>query len=333
VAGVIYPPLVKLVTIQYLRAAAALAVVVFHATARAGYPMVVGAAGVDVFFVISGFIMWTVTERPTAPGAFLAHRLLRIVPLYWLATFAAAATAHPDLLRLTAALLFVPWRAPDGNVWPVLVQGWTLQYEMFFYLLFAAALFLPRRGQLVALSIALVALALLSRAAPIGSPLAKTYTDPILLEFLAGIWLADIWRAGKLPAAVGPVLLAVAVAGFAAAGVAGLDPHGWTRLLVWGLPAWLLVAGGLALEPKAPVSRVGLALGDGSYSIYLFHTLIAGVVWRLPLGLALIPIAIVASTIGGVLLFRFVEAPIMRRLRGKPVATTEPPAQAAAQRP
>jgi exopolysaccharide production protein ExoZ len=314
---------VKLLTIQYLRAVAALAVVVYHATARAGWPIVVGAAGVDVFFVISGFIMWTVTERPTTPGGFLSHRLIRIVPLYWLATFVAALTSHPDLIRLTAALLFIPWRAPDGHVWPVLVQGWTLQYEMFFYLLFAAGLALPRRGQLMALSIALIGLSLASLVLHGDNPLARTYTDPILLEFLAGVWLSALWRSGRLPIAAGPLLLALGVAGFAAAGIARLDPQGWIRLVVWGLPAWLMVAGALALEKQAPKSRTGLALGDGSYSIYLFHTLVVGAVWRLPLGAALVPAAILASAVSGVLLFRFLEAPLTRRLRGKPVATAE----------
>jgi len=311
----------KLVSIQYVRALAALAVVLFHAT-RSHHAFLVGAAGVDIFFVISGFIMWTVTERSTTPGTFIAHRLLRVAPLYWGATLIAAILVQPDLARFAAAVLFVPWRAPDGGIWPVLIQGWTLQYEMFFYVLFAAGLALPRRAQLASITIALVGLSSISLAGPSHSPVLHTYTDPILLEFLSGIWLAILWRAGGLPLKAGPPLLAAAAVSFVAAAIAGTDPHGWERLVVWGVPAWMLVAGCLALEERMPVFRLGLALGDGSYSTYLFHSFITSVVWRLPLGAAIVPVAVVASAAGGWLIFRFVEGPMTRLLRGKSPATT-----------
>ena len=307
----------KLASIQYARALAALAVVLYHATARGDAWFQVGSAGVDVFFVISGFIMWTVTERETKPETFLAHRLLRIAPLYWIATLTAAALARPDLARLVAAVLFVPWRAPDGAVAPVLVQGWTLQYEMFFYLLFAVGLVLTRRLQLALITTALVGLACAGLAGPNHDPVIHTYTDPLLLEFLAGIWLAVLWREVKPPKHAGSLLLAAAVLWFVIVGVARLDPSGWARLVFWGVPSWMLVAGGLALEKHMPVSRLGLALGDGSYSIYLFHGFITSVVWRLPLGAMAIPVAVVASAAGGWMIFRLIEAPLNRFLRDR----------------
>lgn len=307
----------KLVSIQYARALAALAVVLYHATARGDAWFQVGSAGVDVFFVISGFIMWTVTERETKSETFLAHRLLRVAPLYWIATLLAAVLAHPDLARLVASFLFIPWRAPDGAVAPVLVQGWTLQYEMFFYLLFAVGLALARRLQLAFITAALVGLSCIGLAGPTRDPVIHTYTDPLLLEFLAGIWLAVLWRAVRLPQWAGQSLLAAAILGFALVGVARLDPAGWARLFFWGVPAWMLVAGFLALEDRMPVSRLGLALGDGSYSIYLFHGFISSVVFRLPLGPLHIPVAVVASAVGGWLIFRLIEAPMTRFLRDK----------------
>ncbi|APG86790.1 exopolysaccharide production protein ExoZ (plasmid) [Sinorhizobium americanum] len=70
--------------IQYLRAGAALAVVIFHAAERTGHHFAVGAAGADVFFVISGFVMWVISERrPLAPAKFIADRIRRVVPIYW----------------------------------------------------------------------------------------------------------------------------------------------------------------------------------------------------------------------------------------------------------
>jgi len=312
----------KLVSIQYVRALAALAVVLFHATQRVHVPFYVGAAGVDVFFVISGFIMWIVTERGTRAETFLAHRLLRIVPLYWIGTLIAAILVQPQFDRLAASFLFIPWRAPDGRVWPVLGQGWTLQYEMFFYLLFAVGLLTPRRVQLAAINIALIGLSCISLAAPSDDPVLHTYTDPILLEFLAGIWLAVVWRSGRLPLHAGAPLLTAGILAFAAVALAEIDPQGFPRLLFWGAPAWMLVAGCLALEERLPKSRIGVALGDASYSIYLFHAFITSAVWRLPFGPLLVPVALVASAAGGWVIFRLLEAPMMRILRGKPVAVT-----------
>ena len=314
----------KLVSIQYARALAALAVVFYHATARGDAWFQVGSAGVDVFFIISGFIMWTVTERETKSGTFLAHRLLRIAPLYWMATLLAAVSARPDLARLVASFLFIPWRAPDGAVAPVLVQGWTLQYEMFFYLLFAVGLVLTRRLQLAVITTALVALSCIGLAGPPHDPVVHTYTDPLLLEFLAGIWLAVLWRAARLPQWAGRPLLAAAIVAFTLAGVARLDPTGWARLFFWGVPAGLLVTGFLALEDRMPVNRLGLALGDSSYSIYLFHGFISSVVFRLPLGPMLIPVAVVASAVGGWLIFRLIEAPMTRFLRDRTAGAPRP---------
>ena len=117
-----------------------------------------GQAGVDIFFVISGFIMWVTThDRPTTPLRFMTNRIVRIVPLYWLITLAVAAMAFavPSLFRgvvltpehVIKSLLFIPHYYPGmpTRVWPLLLPGWTLNYEMVFYLVFAIALLLPRR--------------------------------------------------------------------------------------------------------------------------------------------------------------------------------------------
>ena len=122
--------------------------VAFH-TGRA---TILGQAGVDVFFVISGFIMWMVTAEPVGPAQFLWHRVVRIVPLYWIATLIMAAHRSSSVSDTVNSLLFWPYRDANDELWPVLVQGWTLNFEMFFYLLFAAALIIPRRFQLLSLT-------------------------------------------------------------------------------------------------------------------------------------------------------------------------------------
>ena len=110
-----------------------------------------GGAGVDIFFVISGFIMvYTTMDREITPWSFMADRIARIVPAYWAATLGVffLALVAPSLLQtshmqwgeLFKSLVFVPFRKANGLVQPVLFVGWTLNYEMFFYLMFAAGL-------------------------------------------------------------------------------------------------------------------------------------------------------------------------------------------------
>src|SRR5438045_2337056 len=148
-----------IVPIQMLRGIAASMVVFVHLDvqlARLGYRTLGSgwlATGVDIFFVISGFIMWVSVERrpDMTAGTFLRNRLIRIVPLYWLVsagvltmTFAAPQLLHTTVFsapHAIASFLFLPARHPVvGNFWPLLIPGWTLDYEMLFYVLFAAAI-------------------------------------------------------------------------------------------------------------------------------------------------------------------------------------------------
>ena len=124
----------------------------------------IGQAGVDVFFVISGFIMWTVTSTETAPHVFLLRRVIRIVPLYWVATVIMAIHQKASFSAVLKSLCFIPFFGEKGLIWPVLVPGWTLNYEMFFYLLVCVTLLLPRYIQLMSL---ITTLCLLSFLCPV----------------------------------------------------------------------------------------------------------------------------------------------------------------------
>jgi len=127
------------VGLQYLRAYAALLVVFFHAAVNAQSGFIVGEAGVDIFFVLSGFLMWRITNEQTAALAFLRNRIRRIVPVYWIASLLVFVLAElgltsrivADLGHLLASLFFIPYKGP-GGVYPILIVGWTLNYEMFF---------------------------------------------------------------------------------------------------------------------------------------------------------------------------------------------------------
>ena len=297
-------------SIQYLRAAAALGVVAFH-THMTG-PL--GQIGVDVFFVISGFIMWLVIQRESRPGDFLLRRVLRIWPLYAFATLVMAVHNSAPVHEVIKSLLFVPYRDAAGQAWPVLVQGWTLNYEMFFYLVLALCLFLPKARQLPAMTgvmTLLVATGLILR--PTGA-VAATFTGPLLLEFVAGLWLGWLAAAGRLPrTAVSLGLVALAVVGMALTRDFGGDER-W-RALIWGPSAVLLVAGALGLEQGGRVRTWAplLALGNASYSIYLFHPFVLKTVVRhaafLPTPLVVLVVMAVCSAVGLVAYF-VVEKPL-----------------------
>jgi exopolysaccharide production protein ExoZ len=284
-----------LLVIQYLRGIAAVGVLGFHACQRSGLDFGMGAAGVDIFFVISGFIMWVVSAgKARGPGDFLLRRAGRIAPLYWTVTLGVVGL---DLLRpslfpnmlLTAphvvlSLLFLPHQDPHGAVAPVIVPGWTLSYEVFFYLVFALTLFLPLARRAWALTAIMAALCLAGAATQGGGPVWTTFTNPLVLEFVAGVWLAKAWTSGRLggPAA-GWTAVAAGCGLLLAAAVSGAEVSGAARLYLWGLPAVLIVWGGLCLERAGRVARLPplKLLGDASYSIYLVHGLALSLVFKL----------------------------------------------------
>ena len=303
----------KVWSIQYLRAFAALAVVMYHLGEKAGQPFKIGAAGVDLFFVISGFIMWMISEDQK-PAPFWAQRTWRIIPMYWIVTallFAKHVHDHqsPGIGRLLLSLAFIPHLDDHGQLFPILVPGWTLNFEMFFYLVFGFCLFAARRLQLPILTLVLVACVALG--ALTGSPLQY----PLLLEFLAGAWLCEAWRRGMLNKG-GAVMIVASVVLFA---LGRLAPYSEAlRPLLWGLPAFLVVAGCVALEPKLPKWKPLRFLGDASYSIYLTHGLVIGLLWA-RLGWAAGVIAVLA----GCVVYIALERPLHRLVgaRRKVVAT------------
>jgi exopolysaccharide production protein ExoZ len=196
-----------LYSVQYLRAAAALAVVYYHVSALSQETWGldperidhVGAAGVDLFFVISGFVMAMIVGRPGAFDGreFWVRRIARVVPAYWVITFAVFALAWfmphlfnsttADVYTLMTSLSFLALDQGDGNTTPLLVVGWTLNYEIFFYAIVAltAGLFGDRR--LHGASLLLIALVVLGLWFVPEDPSLAFYTDPILLEFVFGI--------------------------------------------------------------------------------------------------------------------------------------------------
>lgn len=323
----------ELLSIQYLRAFAAIGVLVFHAAERAGVGFGPGAAGVDIFFVISGFIMWVISGvGPQSSLGFLRRRATRIVPLYWLVTLGVAATAiavpaafpnlRPTADHIVKSLLFYPHVDASGEIAPLIVPGWTLDYEMFFYALFAAWLLAASHRRLLGLSLTMGLLALAGYTLRPSDAALATYTNPLLLEFLAGVWLGNAWVEGfrlRRRSAIAAIVLGMV--GFAVVAATGInvDP---VRILVWGVPALLIVAGAISLEPL-PDWPIAKFLGDASYSIYLVHGLAISFCARILtlLHIDSVPVFFIASLGGGLLLgggcYRLVERPLLHLFRSR----------------
>lgn len=331
--------------LQALRAIAAFAVVFYHIgdyqpTELHWFSRVshLGAAGVDVFFVLSGFIMMFTTKRESATAAdFLIKRIKRIVPTYWLVTLVTfvmllaglkpLGNHEADVGYLLASLLFIPVERGGAGALPLVAVGWTLNFEMFFYLVFALALSVggvARRSWLVALSIA-GCVALGAVLAPTNAAL-RAFTSPLMLEFVFGIGLAYLWeRRSKLQpsSALGFALIGLGVLALGAV-LFGARPEtmtGQLRFVWFGLPAVSIVFGSLVLEAarRSVTNRLWLLQGDASYSLYLIHPLVLQVgrkvIGRVPLeGSAGASVRIVllvcACAVCGTLFYRYVERPL-----------------------
>jgi exopolysaccharide production protein ExoZ len=267
----------QLDTVQALRAVAALSVVGMHIPAIEH-----GAFGVDLFFVISGFIVCHVTAAD--PGRFLIKRVIRVVPLYWLCTLAlfALATAVPSLMGATRAdpgelvksLAFVPFMKSNGQVHPLLYLGWTLNYEMMFYVLFALSLLIaPRRPHVPALALVL-ALFTLGRVTTFQSVQLTFWTGAVVIEFAFGIVAYRIWRSGALRRLHPAWAATLAVVAWAVMAPQDVDPLSDARPWLWGVPALAAFMAVLSLEGRWRVPTLWLLIGNASYSLYLTHAYI-----------------------------------------------------------
>ncbi len=310
--------------IQVLRAFAALAVVWRHMTlwfeTDPGFGLMhSGRAGVDVFFVISGFIMFhTTQDKSRSTLDFWKDRLIRIVPLYWIITLATIGLfvlgLPSDEVKalnagdIIAAFGFLPNVRADGDWNPIVNAGWTLTYEMFFYGLFGLTFFLKSQARALALlTVFFVAIWLIGARVNFPFPLFR-WSQPITLEFAAGGLLALLYRMPmNWPEARARWIAALLII----AGVIGILVNGWIfgdataeptplRTLVYGPFAAMIVAGALLFEKSGVVwnSRTLLLLGAASYSIYLLHSLTlqyAALAWRELFGASVIAMPFVAA--------------------------------------
>lgn len=312
--------------LQTLRAFAALNVVLYHiigASESYGFHTEGtvllkgwGANGVDVFFVISGFVMlYTQLENKRSVISFLKLRLLRIAPIYWFLTLLIVLIymLFPDAFRemkvtpewVFASLSFASLALMGED--PIVYVGWTLEWEMLFYLVFGLSLWF-RRWLLVlcATVFTLLIFAVLS-------------SEFILVEFIAGMAVALFVKKygftsyGRTALVVGFVLLLLSVIPT----IRGLVE---SRVIVWGFPSMLIVYG--AVTSFQIKNRVAMLIGDASYSIYLIQVFSIPVFYKLVsyFGLDinndfLALLCLLATAFGGIFMYSFIETPISRLLK------------------
>ncbi|MFS8035879.1 acyltransferase family protein [Xanthobacter sp. AM11] len=343
-------------SLQYLRAIASLAVVFVHLQPpleRLGLTarwLQTGAFGVDIFFVLSGFLIFITTYNKGGDflGSFYRKRWLRIVPLYWMITTFVlllllglpqlVKSGEPDIWHIVASYLFLPAAHPTlGSLEPLFVPGWTMNYEVFYFLLWGLVLFLPRRTRAPVYGGIMLTLVVIGLLAQSKQPFVAFYTSPIMLEFVFGVVLGVWYReAPPAPRWCGWALLCIGF--FALFFPPEYTNHG-QRLIQRGIPAFMVLAGAVVLERTRPVPRFGVfaLLGDASYSTYLTHSIILSAVGQVFVKLAmpatvttgvLYGVAGVAASIAGSIIFhKLVEKRVLQMMRDTPVPAPKPVAQ------
>ena len=328
--------------VQFLRYIAALLVVVTHSTGSynekildlgAGHYWFLGMSGVDIFFVISGFVMASTVERfqdnSSAYKEFALRRIIRVVPLYWAATSlkvvlaillpSLAVHSKLDITYILSCYLFIPALNADNAYLPILTVGWTLIYEMFFYLMICVALFF-RFNVLKFVSTLFIILSLASLIKHEGSSVFSYFTSPIILEFCYGMlvyfivnrYMEQLQGWGGIFIVLGIMVLFF------------IDVKQSTdlRFIYWGIPAFMIVLGVSLTEElfrNRFLSKFSY-LGDASYSLYLLHPFVIPfmmlVIGRYDLASKSMSViaCIVISTCVAVVSYERIEKPITKYL-------------------
>lgn len=333
----------KFDALQVLRGLAAGLVVFWHGVMnwsdKAAMPgpmpnlLAMGDFGVKLFFCISGFIIvHTASNMPAgwaSAKTFWRRRIARIVPLYWVLTLAyilkiTLSGLPPSIEEVTKSFAFIPYVNPHGLVQPILGQGWSLNYEMLFYLTFGALLLLPRRLHVLAVAGVMLALAGARANGWLGNGGHALYywADAIILYFVAGMLvcqLAKWWRSRGFPAfsqsgaALACCVLVVGYAGFALPVGEALAVR-WMPVLCITLVLLCVTA---HAEPCCLAWRPLVIAGDASYSTYLIHGFVMGPLARV-LGMFALPggyytfacLSLIVCTLVGYLVYIGLERPL-----------------------
>lgn len=336
--------------IQALRGIAVLLVVLFHLLtiekkyggAETVLPSLLnfGMFGVDLFFVISGFVMVTVTrgkfQNIKQAIRFLYHRASRIYPTYWVYSLLVLAiylfkptlvnSSQGNKVDILASFLLFP-----SEVLPLVMVGWTLIHEVYFYIVFFLVLLLiPEKHLINAMLLWVVVIVYMNISLEMNAPLLRLVSHPLTVEFVLGCFVAILFYRTNNLILNNCLLLFMAFAGFAASvygynlyhlSTGYLDPQGWWRILIFGVPALVIVFCLINAERNGfVIHSLIIKIGNASYSIYLSHILTLsalGRVWSMVLSDSLwdnyimVPSLLVLAIIVGMFSYHYVEKPLL----------------------
>lgn len=332
--------------IQVLRGFAAVSVVVHHAFVASWTNAPVDfnrplwhyhlsdilASGVDMFFILSGFLMVQISEPYSdgrrTPLDFLLRRLIRIWPAYAIATLLVlslevySSDGSPvfnlEPTRLLS-LAFIPSFDAYGRLQPIIGPGWTLNYEMLFYLIFAFALLISKRNILTCLTIFVTSAFIIGAMFPGKSVINVFLFNPIIFEFLIGAYIARLNISGTLKTV--PPLIYILAGLVSLIGFAWVSNESEMRVFVRGLPNALIFCGVILYGNNIRWPRILKFSGDASYSIYLVHIpIIYGLLPRIMYIVGegwesvFLAVSIYISLAIGVLYYIIVEKPLRKSL-------------------
>lgn len=343
----------KIENIQALRGVAVLLVLLYHGMLHEKkyglnemlLPdfLQVGASGVDLFFVISGFVITTVTRghfgKDGAIGMFIWNRMTRIYPLFWFywLLFVLAFYLFPQNMATASlgssyAVLKSFLLLPQDH-FPILSVSWTLVHELYFYIVFSLFLLFDRKRLGRFLLVFLLFLAagnIIHFFAPFAKAAwLKVVIHPLTLEFIAGCLISELIHGSRargyaLASFIGGAAGLVVLSVIFLRQLAWEVPDGWTRVALFGLPCAAIVYGAAALEIQEgrKISRLLNVIGDASYSIYLSHAMVFSVIGVLSGRLfnagsnaVLVFLMLSGALVWGLLSYYFIERPTLSLLR------------------
>ena len=320
-------PMLK--SLQILRFIAATSVVYYHITFK------FGSFGVDIFFVLSGFVIALVISNKQNPISFAISRISRIVPIYWLLTslllliillapqlIHQSNVANASALNYLRSLFFIPFH--EGvNMMPLLKLGWTLNYEMFFYFLVWISLIITRYS-LMLVSILLIILFFTFEFITESRMVSDFFGDDIILEFVLGIIAFKIYTFSILKRLSNLILIFIIVLSYFFMAYIQIEDIGNSRLIFYGLPSFLVVLSCVGLEDlitkaKSNITSFFVSMGDASYATYLTHWYVVVACRKIfsekfdlynfysPIGASL---TLVISLIIGQFIYKYLDSPL-----------------------
>jgi peptidoglycan/LPS O-acetylase OafA/YrhL len=334
-------------SIQILRALAALSVVYTHCADNYETPKA-GDFGVDIFFIISGFIIAYVVSTNTEH--FFMKRFIRIWPMYFISTVVMAfcVIIFPTLINSTKvsvsgfikSIFFVPYMQYEGKHQPILGQGWTLNFEIFFYLVMFICVLVVRNKKFI--SLCCIGLLVFFLAAlnffDVKDFILNYYRTGLIPEFIYGIilymaynWFGEKYNGKKVPAGI-KIAGAVCSAGafvFLFYSQSNAFMISKNRNIYFGIPAFVVVSSLLITEKgigENIVTRLLVKIGNASYAMYLFHyfivVFIARVIFRnITNGTMIVEVAkttltIIITIVVSIVTYEMIDSPIQKYFKG-----------------